>query len=311
MQTSSNNPVFDAAKGSVLVTGSNGLLGRAVLQQLAGGKRAVYPVFRNIPESGVPGGFEPLVQDLSENADFSSVPVPETIVHLAQSPGYRNFPDGAQDVFDVNIGSTQRLLDWAQRSGVKRIVLASSGGVYMDAKSFSEDMPLKDTFSFNHYLATKRCAEILAGAYRDAMTVVILRFFFIYGPRQRPFMLFPRLIKCVRDAKSIQLQQRDGLRFNPVYVTDAATAVEAALDLDESQIINVAGPEVVSMREIGELIGERTGHSPSFDIDQSRSPDDIIGDIEKMCRLLTRPVIGVRQGLDLMLNKNEASQEKD
>ncbi|MHC8492112.1 NAD-dependent epimerase/dehydratase family protein [Thalassospira sp. SM2505] len=311
MQTSSNNPVLDTVKGSVLVTGSGGLLGRAVLQQLIGGKRVIYPVFRNMPGSGVPGGLEPLVQDLSGTPDFSSIPVPETIVHLAQSAGYRNFPDSAQDVFDVNIASTQKLLGWGQQNGVKRIVLASSGGIYNDAKSFSENTPLKDTFSFNHYLATKRCAELLAGAYRDTMTVVILRFFFIYGPEQRPFMLIPRLINCVRDGASIQLQQRDGLRFNPVYVTDAAAAVEAALELDESQIINVAGPEVVSMRQVGELIGERTGHSPSFDIDQSRSPDDIIGNIEKMSRLLTRPEIGVRQGLDLMLSKHEASQEKN
>ena len=72
-------------------------------------------------------------------------------MHLAQSPRYRDFPEGALDVFEVNVGSTQRLLDWACRQGVKRFIYASSGGVYGHGEApFEEDVPIKVAATLGH-----------------------------------------------------------------------------------------------------------------------------------------------------------------
>lgn len=114
---------------SILVTGANGLLGRAMLSRL-GHSRRVYALVREAPEHPLPGNITMIVHDL-RNSEAPPLPeIPETILHMAQSPLYRDFPEGALDVFEINVGSTQRLLDWASRHGVKRFIYASSGGVY-------------------------------------------------------------------------------------------------------------------------------------------------------------------------------------
>src|SRR5207248_610348 len=78
------------------------------------------------------------------------------------------------------------------------------------------------------YVATKLAAEVLADAHRALFTVIVLRPFFIYGRAQDRCMLLPRLVDSIRCGRAITLAGRDGMRFNPVHVEDAARAVVAA-----------------------------------------------------------------------------------
>jgi nucleoside-diphosphate-sugar epimerase len=243
-------------------------------------------------------------QALDLSREFGSGELPDqadAVVYLAQSEHFREFPARALDIFQVNTVSLLRLLDYAQRSGVRNFVFASSGGVYGSGDtSLNEDLPVLAEGNLGFYLGSKLCSEIVALNYAKLMHVTVLRFFFVYGPGQRRTMLVPRLIDSVRAGTPVSLQGADGIRINPIHVTDAADAVVRSLSLDRSCKINVAGPEILSLREICDAIGEAVGRIPLY-ISEPGEPRHIVGDIVKMKELLAPPRIVLRDGLRSVL----------
>lgn len=278
----------------VLVTGATGLLGSSLVPLLAedaevigvsrsgGGDPSLSTGSAAAPTTG-------MALDLADPTFPSRLPSGvDTVVHLAQSPRHRELPDSAPELFAVNTASTQHLLDWARRSGVSRFVVASSGAVHRSGAGIRHETdPTPPGLGF--YAATKLAAEHLALAYADAMVVVILRYWFIYGPGQRSEMLVPRLIDTVRRGRAISLAGPDGMRFNPVHVADAARATAAATTLDTGVVVNVAGPEVLSLRDVGDAIGRAVGRSPSFTVDEGAAPPDLVASVERMEAKLVAP----------------------
>jgi nucleoside-diphosphate-sugar epimerase len=213
----------------------------------------------------------------------------DTIIHLAQSSQFRDFPKSALDIFRVNIESTGKLLDYASRSGASRFIYASSGGVYgKGGVAFTENSPIAPLGQLGYYLGSKMCSEILAQSYASLMHVVVLRPFFIYGPGQNRTMLIPRLMDNLYLNRPITLQGIDGIRINPVHVKDASAAVIAAIFLNHSATFNIAGPDVLSIREICESMGEFINSKPIFTV-SSEKKDDLIGDNRSMCEKLVVP----------------------
>jgi UDP-glucose 4-epimerase len=205
-------------------------------------------------------------------------------------PAVPEFPEQALDVFRVNVASTAALLDHAVSVGARRFIYASSGGVYESrARAMSENTPIKSPGRLGHYLGSKLSGELLVQSYASHMTVVVLRFFFMYGPGQARDMLIPRLLSNVTHGRTITLQGPDGLRMNPVHVSDACRAVMAAMAIAESATINVAGPEVLSLREIGEIMGRHVDREPIFEV-LPEPPVDLIGDTQLMRSVLHAPV---------------------
>lgn len=219
--------------------------------------------------------------DLS-NLDTALLPAGiHAVVALAQSAHFREFPERAKEVFDVNVTTNLRLLDWSVRSGVKRFVLASSGGIYGGklGAQFQEtdDFPVNSPLGF--YLGSKLCSEIVFQNYRQFFDcAVIVRPFFIYGPNQRPDMFVTRIINSVRNGLSITLQGPEGLKINPIYVDDAVTAFMRALDISESRIVNVAGQDILSLRSIADMAGRYLGKTPVFEAAKGE-PVDYVADI--------------------------------
>jgi nucleoside-diphosphate-sugar epimerase len=144
------------------------------------------------------------------------------------------------------------------------------------------------------------CSEIVALNYSKLMNVAILRFFFVYGPGQRRSMLIPRLVDSVKNGMPIALQGEEGIRLNPTHVTDAATAITRALGIKGTHKINVAGPEVLSLHQICEIIGDAVGRRPVYAV-EATTPRHIIGDTARMAELLARPSITFRDGLRSIL----------
>jgi UDP-glucose 4-epimerase len=280
--------------GPVLVTGASGMIGRHLLQHLES-QREVIALGRHAPQSTAARFLE---CDLAQDVLPDGMPVTcDTVIHLAQSVHFREFPDQANDIFRVNVGSTQRLLDWAKRAGVRRFVYASSGGIYGHGEeAFREDAVLRSGGELGFYLASKNCAELLVENYAAYMTVFILRFFFVYGPGQRDNMLMPRLIRSVQRGQPITLQGSEGVRMNPIFVSDAVRAIIGTLNLDSGQKINVAGSEVVSLRSLGILIGRLVNREPHFQR-QDGEPRHLVGDVTKMVKLLGAPVVRLNDGL--------------
>lgn len=279
-----------------MVTGAAGLIGSALVPRLAESWDVVGVVRRPVP---MPPGVRMVVADLADPDVASQLPArADALVHLAQSEHFRNFPAHTADVLQVNVLAAVRLLDWARGAGVRSAVLASSGGVYgPGGDAFTEDNPVVARTGLGFYLGSKLCSEILAAPYAAFFPVQVLRYFFVFGPDQRADMLLPRLVASVREGRPVQLQGDVGLSINPTWHDDAAAATARALALTDSHVINVAGPEVASLRAIAEHAGALVGRAPIFERTGDVPPPPLVGDVRLMSRLLLPPVVGVRDGL--------------
>ena len=278
----------------VLITGYNGLIGHSLVKILI--KNGQYEVI------GIGRSSSEIIQtiriDLSNEWDAGKLPEKvDAVIHLAQSELFRDFPNSAQNVFNVNAASTLKLLEYTRKARVEKFIYASSGGIYGNSNSeFTEDAPVSIRSDIGFYLSTKFCSELLVQNYIPFFNADILRFFFVYGQRQKGHMLIPRLIQSVKSDTPIHLQGNDGLMINPIYVEDAASAVVACLNLKGSNRINVGGSEVLTLREICKIIGKQLTKEPVFNIENVR-PQNLIADISKMQDMLIVPKTSFFEGI--------------
>jgi len=288
---------------NILITGANGLLGRHLVNFLSK-EHVVYAIIRDKSKIN----FElnkniSLIENDLTNIDLEVMPKDtEVIFYLAQSNKFREFPEGVDDMLAVNVLAPNILAKWAAKNEVKKFIYASSGGVYGNI-----NQPVKENFIINlneklgFYLHSKLSAEMLLRNYANMFeTFVILRPFFIYGIGQNKTMLIPRLIENIKKGKEIILNGEEGIKINPIYVTDAALGIANVIKLKGELIINIAGDEVVSLRQLCLIIGEMVGKDPIFKI-QNSIQNYLVADIEFMKNYLFKPVIDLKSGIKKIL----------
>lgn len=279
----------------VLLTGASGLLGSRLGPLLAANHR-VTAIARRPAPGGAPPGMRWVVQDLTDEAFSERLPSSvDVVIHLAQAATFREFPEKATETFAINVASTAQLLDWARRTGARQFVLASTGSVYTDGsgRPHREDECLAISELSSYYAASKLAGEALATSYRAHFAVLVLRPFVMYGPAQDRTMLIPRLIDSIRSATPVQLAGEHGMKLNPIYVDDAARAVDTVVATPRSGVVNLAGPEVLSLREIADQIGDALGARPLFER-VPRPAVAVIGDTTKMTDMLGPPTTRFR-----------------
>jgi nucleoside-diphosphate-sugar epimerase len=137
--------------------------------------------------------------------------------------------------------------------------------------------------------------------YFELLNVKIIRFFFVYGKNQKRTMLIPRLIDRVKNEESISLQGIDGMSINPVHAYDAAKAIIASLQMQGSSILNVGGPQILSLKKISEIIGKAVEKNPRFIIDENAEPTKLVGDITKLTALIKEPLISFEEGIKTLI----------
>jgi len=175
------------------------------------------------------------------------------VFHLAGQPGVRSFGDAFPLYLRRNVLATQRVLESASRSGV-RVVLASSSSVYGNAERY----PTPETATpepISPYGITKLACEQLVRAYDvDAVT---LRYFTVYGPRQRPDMFFRRVCDALRDGSPFEIYGSGEQSRSFTEVGDAVAATIAAMDgAPIGALYNVGGGDEASMLEAIVLLEE-------------------------------------------------------
>jgi len=283
---------------NILIVGAGGFVGRHLARSMAGAN-AVTGFGRSARPVDFPSNAAWIEHDLNRPELPESMPRSiDVVVHLAQSRMFRNFPSDANDVLAVNVRSTVDLALWAHKAGARKFIFTSTGGL-----CGTSDRPLTETDPFvgggrlGLYFATKYSSELLLEALRPILSQVILRPFFVYGAGQDPTMLISRLIVSVKNGAPIQLQGQDGIRINPVYVMDCVRAIEGATTVPGNYLLNVAGPETVSLRQIGEIIGRYVGKAPVFVIDPDAKPGNVIGDIKKITEILGAPSVTFAEGV--------------
>ena len=279
----------------ILITGATGFLGSRLLRRLAA-LHEIWTLSRRMPALR-DDNIHPLQSDLTAGDWATRLPKTiDVVIHLAQSSSFRDFPAKAAEIYAMSAGATMQLLDWAHRAGARQFILGSTGGLYGACDdAVSEATPISEQHNqLGFYFAGKRSSELLAGQYSGLMVVAILRFFFVYGSGQSKEMLMPRLAASIQFGQPVRLQGEQGIRLNPIHVDDAVIAVERCLELPKSEVINVAGPQVITLRAVAKIMGEYVGRSPIFMVEQSAAPRDYIADIARMTRVLGAPQISIR-----------------
>ena len=282
----------------VIVTGAAGLMGYDLVSALLAAQYEVWILGRSNPFA-LSSNVHWINIDLQDKWDCTHLPEKaDAVFHLAQSEHFREFPEKAESVFAVNTLSTLQLLNYAVKSGAKRFIYASSGGIYgFGDKGFSEEDEIRSQGDLGFYIGTKHCSEILVENYLNYFNVAVLRFFFVYGKRQRKNMLIPRLVSQVSDHTPIQIQGTEGIKINPIYVSDAVNALFNCLSLSGNHKINIGGSEILSLKNICDIIGKLLAVTPNYAFNPAKTPASIYGDITKMCKLLHTPIIHFSSGI--------------
>jgi nucleoside-diphosphate-sugar epimerase len=275
----------------ILVTGAGGFLGRHLVAALAP-RHDLVALTRRTPPSELEAAAQWVRCDLRE-LETSALPRHvDAVIHLAQSSRYREFPDGAEDMFAVNVSSTFALLEYARRASASAFALASTGGVYGRSRVpvREGDRPQPTTFYFRSKLAAEALLEGYAGEFRT----LAFRFFFIYGPGQQR-MLIPTLAARVAARQEIVIEGDPGLRINPIYVDDAARVFEPALLSGAGGTFNVAGEEQLTISELVDLLGEAVGERPQVRHVPTPVDGDLVADVSRM-----RDELGARAQVSLV-----------
>ncbi len=186
----------------------------------------------------------------------------DAIIHLAARAGVRPSLAQPQLYTDVNIVGTQNLLEFARQTGVKKFVFASSSSVYgVNQKvPFSESDLISKPIS--PYAATKLAGEALCHVYHHlyGIDIVCLRFFTVYGPRQRPDLAIHKFTKAILAGKPIEMYGDGCARRDFTYITDILQGILAALDRPLGyEIINLGESHTVEVRQLIALIEQATG----------------------------------------------------
>jgi nucleoside-diphosphate-sugar epimerase len=262
----------------VLVTGASGFIGGQLAPALASAGHDVFALVRDLARA--PADATAVECDLTRPLRSNELPRVDAVVQLAQANV--RFPDAAEELWRVNTGSTQELLEVARRTGAQRFVYASSGSVYgLGDGIVDEETPRR---AHDFYAVTKRSAELLVEAYAPFLATAILRPFAPYGPTQHG-RLIPNLVRSVREGVPVKLNERGGPRMTPIYVDDVVRAFAGALALDGHHVVNVAGDEAAGIDELASLIGEVVGREPVFE-QTGGAAGDLVADNRRMRDLL-------------------------
>lgn len=221
------------------------------------------------------------VRDLFHREKF------ELIAHLAARAGVRPSINHPQLYYDTNVGGTLHLLEAARATGIERFIFASSSSVYGVSKvvPFSEELHLTQTIS--PYAATKIAGEFLCSTYSHLykMRVVALRFFTVYGARQRPDLAIHQFTRRIHAGQPIDQFGDGSTRRDYTYIDDIIQGVMSALSYNGPlfDIFNLGESETIELRELIAEIERAVGRKAQI----NRLPEQP-GDVPMTCANISK-----------------------
>jgi UDP-glucuronate 4-epimerase len=228
----------------------------------------------------------------------------DAVVHLAARAGVRPSLLEPKLYAETNINGTLNLLDLAKDYGVKQFVFGSSSSVYGNNEKvpFAEDDKIQNPIS--PYAATKAAGELLCHTYSHLYDIraVCLRFFTVYGARQRPDLAIHKFSKLIREGKPIRVFGDGTSRRDYTFVDDIIQGVRAAIDYEESnfEIFNLGESQTVELKRLIELLEESLGKKAIIER-REMQPGDVsqtFADITKSRKLLNyNPQTKIEQGI--------------
>lgn len=241
----------------------------------------------NLSQIRAMGVKEIVEQDLATADLQSHFQGADCVFHLAGRPGVRPSFEDYQSYVHDNLVATAKVVETSLRAGVKRVVYASSSSVYGNAPiPYSEDGP---TSPISPYGRTKLIAEeMVLSAQEAGLEVVALRYFTVFGPRQRPDMAIRRFIEAALSGQEVQIFGDGEQSRDFTFVKDIVEATWSAAVADASGPINIGGGCKVSVNEVLEMVGELVGRAvPCRYVSASRGdPMHTAAELGKAVKLL-------------------------
>lgn len=293
---------------NILITGGAGFIGSHLVDRLLGEGDFAVTVVDDFNTFYSPDLKRANIAQHSQNPDFKLIEgdicCPETmgrvfaegsfeaIVHLAAWAGVRPSLLNPRIYTRVNLGGTTNLLELAREHGVGQFVFGSSSSVYgANTKiPFAESDPICHPIS--PYAATKGAGELLCHTFSHlyGIRTVCLRFFTVYGARQRPDLAICKFSRLISEGKPIPVFGDGTTRRDYTYVDDIIQGVRAAIDYDKSgyEIFNLGESQTIELRELIGLLEQNLGKMAIIDR-QPLQPGDVpltFADITKSRELL-------------------------
>jgi UDP-glucuronate 4-epimerase len=221
--------------------------------------------------------FDLLERDLAGSGWQGALRGAGAVFHLAAQAGVRgSFGTSFTEYAANNLVATQRVFEAAGDAGVRRVVWASSSSVYGDAEAHPCREASTLTLPRSPYGVTKRACEDLARIYRTRdLAITGLRYFTVYGPRQRPDMANHRFIEAMLDHRPIEVFGDGSQVRDFTYVADVVAAISAAVTapVPPGAILNVARGEPVAVRDLIAMLAEELGAEPRIEHRPHRTGD--------------------------------------
>lgn len=232
----------------------------------------------------------------------------DAVIHLAAKAGVRPSIENIEDYYDVNINGSIALLEAMRASNVKRIAFASSSSVYGNNEKvpFSENDVVDNPIS--PYAATKKSCELLSHVYSHlyGFDITCLRFFTVFGPRQRPDLAIHKFTRLIDDGVSIPFYGDGSTSRDYTYIDDIVDGIMCAINnLGGFRIYNLGESRVIKLSELVIAIEKALGKTALIDKKPFQQ-----GDVEKTYADITKakaeigynPSYDFQQGIQLFVD---------
>ena len=244
-------------------------------------------------------------EELAKAFDEANVDV---VIHLAAMAGVRPSIDNPIYYQEVNCVGTQNILEEMKAHNVKKLVMASSSSVYGNCKEvpFKEDMIVD--FAISPYAATKKANEVMTHVYHKLFdfNVIMLRFFTVFGPRQRPDLAINKFTRLMLNNEPIPMFGDGTTSRDYTYVEDIVSGIEKSIEYvnnnkDVYEILNIGNSSPISLKEMINTIAEVLGKTPNIE-ELPMQPGDVertFADISKAKKLIGyEPKTSFKQGIE-------------
>jgi UDP-glucuronate 4-epimerase len=247
------------------------------------------------------------IRDAGMLADLFAAETFDAVVHLAARAGVRPSIEDPVLYSSVNLDGTTRLLEACRRHDVRRFIFGSSSSVYGNNRKvpFSEADPVDHPIS--PYAATKKAGEVICHSFHHlfGMDITCLRFFTVYGPRQRPEMAIHKFARLMQEGEEIEQFGDGGSARDYTYVGDIVEGVVRSLRRCSGyRILNLGGSQTLTLKELVQKIGDGLGVLPRVK-QLPMQPGDVMrtwADITQAERELGwRPEVQIDDGLKQFL----------
>ncbi len=308
---------------NVLVTGGAGFIGSHICQRLLDRGDGVVcldsfepdyePALKrsNISHITASAGFDLIEGDIRDGSLLQHIAKTrsiEAVIHLAAKTGVRSSMISPAEYADVNFHGTAQILEMARDYSIDNFVFASSSSVYGDRCQ----IPFKETDPVDRpaspYAATKTTGELLCNSFNQLFGINIscLRYFTVYGPRQRPGMAIHRFCSLIKQGKPVSMYGDGSSQRDYTYVDDIVDGTLLALDRCTGfEIFNLGNHQGVRLDKLIETIGRSLNLDYSIDEQPEHS-----GDVAKTCACLEKsremlgyePKVSIADGIDRFVN---------